>query len=282
MVDMIEDLALRDIPVFPDFHVAGVNCDRIVKGQSCIDYPDDPNYVTSFEDIKTRDFPRGSVVFLDELIKEFDNRLTIGTKAETKYRVELTQGFMQLRKKHVRTVHSSQIARTIEWRLLWLSEFFVIPEPTAYKEIDSEVFNVAFRAPVIRNHGMFGFEYVTTYLMDENRFWLYADEYDTDEPVLSSKERDEAKARRESTVEQKPKETNANGDDRPGKAPDGKINSGLSGILSHEPRAQYSKRDAPDGHKVSAREGEVYALKPTNETQFTNALLGYPLDARVI
>ena len=208
MVDMIKDLADNGIPSYVDFHVAGVNCDKIVPGQLPIDYPDDPHYLASFSDIKERDFPKGSVLFLDELIKEFDNRLTMGKTEETKYRSRLTQSFMQIGKKHLRVVHAEQITRTIDWRIAYLSEMFLVPRPTAYKIVDQEVINVEFDVTPVINEGIFGFREMPHYYMDENRFWYYAFEYDSDEPVLSEEEKLEARAKVKKLEQKKIEEEN--------------------------------------------------------------------------
>ena len=194
MVDMIKDLNDQGIDCYPDFHVAGVNCDKIIPGQLPIDYPEDPHYLPGFRDIKDREFPKGSVLFLDELIKEFDNRLTVGSgKEETRTRAELTQAFMQIGKKHLRVVHAEQITRTIDWRIAYLSEMFLVPRPIAYKIIDNEVLNVEFDITPVVNEGIFGFREMPHYYMDEERFWYYAFEYDSDEPVMSEKEKLEAR-----------------------------------------------------------------------------------------
>ena len=196
MVDMMKDLTENNIPCYSDFHVAGINCDKIVPGQLPVDYPDDPHYLAAFSDIKERDFPKGSVLFLDELIKEFDNRLTMGKVEETKYRSRLTQSFMQIGKKHLRVVHAEQITRTIDWRIAYLSEMFLVPRPTAYKIVDQEVINVEFDVTPVINEGIFGFREMPHYYMDEERFWYYAFEYDSDEPVLSEDEKLEAREKK--------------------------------------------------------------------------------------
>ena len=196
MVDMIKDLQDQGIPSYADFHVAGVNCDKITPGQLPIDYPDDSQYLVSLNEIKEREFPKGSVVFLDELIKEFDNRMTMGTGKETKYRARLTQAFMQIGKKHLRVVHAEQITRTIDWRIAYLSELFLVPRPTAYKIVDKEVINVEFDITPVVNEGIFGFHELPHYYMDEERFWYHAFDYDSDEPVMSETEKVEAKAKK--------------------------------------------------------------------------------------
>lgn len=194
MVDMAKDLTTLGIPVYLDFHVKGINCEEIIPGQLSLDYPASEFYLENFDDALRRTYPRGSVAFLDEIIKAFDNRLSVGTRKETKERAELTQKLMQLRKKGVKVVNAYQIAKTVEWRLAYLSELFLIPEPTAYKflERDNDIINVEFAVSAVANKGIFGFEELPDlYYMDEERFWLYADDYDTNEPVLSEKEKKE-------------------------------------------------------------------------------------------
>ena len=192
MVDMIFDLEQRGVPCYPDWHVEGINCDKIIPDQLPIDYPDDPKYISDFKDIHTKEFPKGAVLFLDELIKEFDNRMSVGHgKSETRLRAELTQEFMQIGKKHLRVVHAEQIVKTIDWRIAYLSEMFLTPRPIARKLIDNEVYNVAFEMIPVMNEGLFGFRELKHLIMPEDRFWLYADKYDSDEPVMSAKEKEE-------------------------------------------------------------------------------------------
>lgn len=199
MVDLAKDAQKLNppIPIYADFHIAGINCDKITAGQSPIDYPEDNHYISSFDEIKNKTFPKGSVLLLDELIKRFDNRLTMGKGEETKARAKLTQAFMQIGKKHLRVCHAEQISRTIDWRIAYLSELFIVPRPRAFKIVDNEIINVEFEVTPVVNEGIFGFQELPHYIMNEQRFWLHAFDYDSDEPVLDDEEIAEIKAKRD-------------------------------------------------------------------------------------
>lgn len=192
MTALAKDAQLAGIEVYSDFHIKGINCSEILFGKPSLDYPSNDHFISSFSDIKERTFPSGSLLLLDELIREFDNRLTMFDREETKKRAKLTQAIMQTRKKGLKLVHSEQLTKSIDWRFTFLSEVFLIPRPTAIKKtLDGRDFiNVEFEIKPILNLGLFGFDdSLPEYIVDENYFWSHAFNFDSLEYVYSEEEK---------------------------------------------------------------------------------------------
>lgn len=134
----------NDRKVFANYHIKGINCMKL--GQ-----PYEPNhyYISSPDQLSTIEFPRNSLVVLDEAYTWCDARLSMGVKGKKEDMIKFTHVLLQSRKKHFETLHTEQIFKTVDNRLQQLTTVLIIPRPIASLKLETgELVNCAFIAEI--------------------------------------------------------------------------------------------------------------------------------------
>ena len=200
-------------PTFLNCHVAGINCPNIIRGGRPEEYNqkfgglNDPNRVTKqYHEMygqyyvpdpevlimKTRRnlFPRNSLVCIDEAYAwGLDARETMtGASESRKSRLALTHAILQSRKAHFNIQHTEQLIKSIDNRLRFLTEIYVLMEGISYRYIDGERVNVEFKLSPFQNLGVWGFKQLPPLFIREPIFWALNSCYDTYEQITIEEE----------------------------------------------------------------------------------------------
>lgn len=151
-------------PVYLNHHVRGINCSEIVPGRFPSEYPPSPYYLESPKRLiymsRHNLFPRNSFVGIDEAYAwGLDARETMkGDQDSKEGRLALTHSILQSRKAHYQILHTEQLIRSIDNRLRFLTEYYVLMRGTSYTINEyNEKENVEFRCQPYQNLGIFGF-----------------------------------------------------------------------------------------------------------------------------
>ena len=199
--------------VFLNNHVVGINCPAIIRGGRPEDYNkkfgglNDPNRVTKDYYLKygqyylpdpevlimktrTYSFPRNSLVCIDEAYAwGLDARESMGGATESKKsRLALTHAILQSRKSHFNISHTEQLIKSIDNRLRFLTEIYVLMEGISYRYIDGERVNVEFKLSPFQNLGVWGFKQLPPLFIREPIFWALNSCYDTYEQITIEEE----------------------------------------------------------------------------------------------
>ena len=177
-------------PVYLNFHVRGINCEKVLNERNPSEYPDNPYYLPHpdrlIELSRNNLFPRNSLVGLDEAYAwGLDARETMqGVQDSSKGRLALTHSILQSRKAHYQMVHTEQLIRSIDNRLRFLTEFYVLMRGTAYQiNIYNEKENVEFVCKPFQNLGIFGFRDLPAMYIDKPVSDFVNRYYDTFEQI---------------------------------------------------------------------------------------------------
>ena len=179
----------RGRPVYLNYHVQGINCPKIIRGGKPSDYEPNHYYLETPEQLikKTRaaTFEKNSLVCVDEAYAwGLDARETMtGEKDSRKGRLALTHAILQSRKAHFQIMHTEQLIRSIDNRLRFLTEIYVLMRATAFRIIDGEKTNVEFALYPFQNLGVWGFKQLPTNRISEKVFWKFNKYYDTYEQI---------------------------------------------------------------------------------------------------
>ena len=187
LVALIEKAKGR--PVYANFHIAGINCERILRGARPEEYGDNHYYLPTPEALIKRTrrngFERNSLVLLDEAYAwGLDARETMtGGLESRKGRLALTHALLQSRKAHYQIAHTEQLIRSIDNRLRFLTEIYVMMQSVSYRIIDGEKINTEFVLHPFQNLGIWGFKELPPLFIKENIFWYFNQFYDTYEQI---------------------------------------------------------------------------------------------------
>ena len=203
-------------PVYANYHIAGINCPRILRGARPAEYVrqfggfndndvygrvtdeyyntygkyyiPDPEILISMT--RGNRFERNSLVVLDEAYAwGLDARETMsGEKDSRKARLALTHAILQSRKAHFNIEHTEQLIKSIDNRLRFLTEIYVLMEGISYRYIDGEKMNTEFKLSPFQNLGVWGFKQLPPLFIKEPIFWLLNRYYDTYEQVTLQEE----------------------------------------------------------------------------------------------
>lgn len=179
----------RGRPVYMNFHAQGINCTKILRGRPPSEYPPSRYYLSGPDQLinmtRYSTFERNSLVILDEAYAwGLDARETMaGDTASRKGRLALTHSILQSRKAHYQIEHTEQLVRSVDNRLRFLTEIYVMMKSVSYRIIDGEKINTEFMLMPLLNQGIWGIKPLPRLYIREPVFWYFNRFYDTYEQI---------------------------------------------------------------------------------------------------